>query len=101
MFSVVLFWQISPTCLLAASTGELHARIVVGRDGTQLLLHTFADVERLHKLVDGLLCHLGVGAGERLERLIGMGITLAAQDGLDGLVLRSMLSEERPSNLSS
>ena len=35
--------------------------------------------------MDGLLCHLGVGACERLQCLIGMRVSLATQDGLYGL----------------
>ena len=55
------------------------------RDGEQLLAHLVADVERGDEVVDGLLRHLLVAAGKLLQGLVGMRVSLATQDGLDGL----------------
>ena len=35
--------------------------------------------------MNGLLCHMGIGAGERLQCLVWMWISLTAKDGLDSL----------------
>ena len=51
----------------------------------QLGFHGIAHIERVDKLRDALGRDSRVGAGELLERLVGVGIAFAAQDGLDAL----------------
>jgi hypothetical protein len=61
-----------------------NTRVVVGSDVHELCLHAVAHVKSLDKLVDSLFVHLLVGAGESLQCLVGMRISLAAQYSLDG-----------------
>ena len=63
----------------------LEAGIGAWRDGAELCLHALADLQRVYKLGDGFAADTLAGAGERLERLVGIGIALATEDGLDGL----------------
>ncbi len=51
----------------------------------ELLLDGVLDVQVLDELGDGLLVDGLSGAGELLELLVGVGVSLAAEDGLYGL----------------
>jgi len=62
----------------------LHTRIVLRCDGHQFSFHVIADVQCLYEGMDGLLCHLLIGARERFQRLIRVRVGFAAQDGLYG-----------------
>ena len=56
---------------------------VVGRRYLhQLLFYFVADLKAGHKVVDAFLCNCFVGAGKGLESLIGMRLSLSAQDSL-------------------
>ena len=63
----------------------LNTYICMRGDGTQFFLHGFADVQFLYKVLYGCFVDALARAGEGLESLVGMGIGLAAQNGLDGL----------------
>ena len=76
-----------------------NACVVVGSDAHELCLHTVAHVESLHKFVDCLFVHLLVGAGESLQSLVGMRISLATQNSLYGLCHHSPSVVEVGGNL--
>ena len=57
----------------------------MGRDGHKLCLHGIAHLERGDKVVYAFFGDGSVGAREGFECLVGVGVSLAAQYGLDSL----------------
>ena len=56
----------------------------MGRDGAEFALHAVAYVEAVNEVVDAFFGDGFVGACECLEGFVGMGIGLAAENGLYG-----------------
>ena len=63
----------------------LHAGIGGRRDGTQFLLDGIIDVECVNEAGYALRSHALIGARERFERLVGVGVALSAEDSLYAL----------------
>lgn len=61
------------------------AGVGLWRYGAELFLDGLGDVERLDEVSHCLVVDMLIGARESLERLVGVGIALAAEDSLDAL----------------
>ena len=63
----------------------INTGVIARSDSHQFCLHAIAYIQSLDKLMNGLLCHMGIGAGKRLQCLVWMWISLTTKDGLDSL----------------
>ncbi len=63
---------------------SLHSCVGVRRYAAQFLLDSLADGEGLDELLYGGVTDGTASAGEGLERLVGVGVSLTTEDGLNG-----------------
>ena len=73
-----------PLRLSLCARSKSHSRIVVRRNGTQFFLHGLAHLQLRDEIPDRCLRNGLVCTRQGFQGLVGMGIALAPQYGLDG-----------------